>query len=44
MITLDGVERIHEILIDKFGGKKGLRDYWNHQLKDLFRTIIFGDL
>ena len=26
MITLDNVERIHEILIDKFGGKKGLRD------------------
>jgi len=26
MITLEEVERIHEILIDKFGGKKGLRD------------------
>lgn len=26
MIALDEVERIHEILIDKFGGKKGLRD------------------
>lgn len=26
MITLADVERIHEILIDKFGGKKGLRD------------------
>ena len=26
MITSDEVERIHEILIDKFGGKKGLRD------------------
>lgn len=26
MITLDEVERIHEVLIDKFGGKKGLRD------------------
>jgi death-on-curing protein len=26
MITLQEVERIHEILIDKFGGKKGLRD------------------
>jgi death-on-curing protein len=26
MITSEEVERIHEILIDKFGGKKGLRD------------------
>jgi death-on-curing protein len=26
MITLDDVERIHEILIDKFEGKKELRD------------------
>lgn len=26
MISLDDVERIHEILIDKFGGKTGLRD------------------
>lgn len=26
MITLDDVERIHDVLIDKFGGKKGLRD------------------
>lgn len=26
MITLDDVERIHEILIEKFGGKKGIRD------------------
>jgi death on curing protein len=26
MISSDDVERIHEILIDKFGGKKGLRD------------------
>ena len=26
MISLEEVERIHEILIDKFGGKKGLRD------------------
>ena len=26
MITLKEVERIHEILIDKFGGSKGIRD------------------
>jgi death-on-curing protein len=26
MITLYDVERIHEILINKFGGKRGLRD------------------
>ena len=26
MITLKEVERIHEILIDKFGGLKGIRD------------------
>ena len=26
MITLKEVESIHEILIDKFGGSKGIRD------------------
>ena len=26
MITLEEVESIHEILIDKFGGSKGIRD------------------
>ena len=26
MITLKEVERIHEVLIDKFGGSKGIRD------------------
>ena len=26
MMSLEQVERVHEILIDKFGGRKGLRD------------------
>jgi len=27
MITLNGVEQIHKILIEQFGGTQGVRDY-----------------